>query len=122
MATLTLSSIMSASSPEVVREQRRKAELPSGTFKATLTGIKVESFRGREGDYIEYDRVHFKVGKVEHSVSIGRIYVKPEAGNKPVRGARERIAVALRAGHSIDVTMTSFEDDRTGKRGYDISM
>lgn len=114
MATLTLSSILSASNPEVVREQRRQSELPSGTFEATLTGIKDESFRGREGHMIAYQRVVFKVGNKSYDVSLGRLWFK-------FKGGRERVASILSKGDSIKVTMTSFKDDRTGKLGYDIA-
>jgi len=114
MATLTLSSIMSASSPEVVREQRRQAELPSGTFEATLVGIKDDSFRGREGHTIAYQRVAFKVNNKTFDVSLSRLWFK-------FKGGRERVAGILSKGDSIKVTMTSFKEERTGRLGYDIA-
>lgn len=115
MATLTLSSILSASNAEVVREQRRQSELPSGTFKATLTGIKEgEPFRGRQGYLVKYQRVMFRVGNKSYDVSLGRLWFE-------FKGGRERVTSILSKGDSIEVTMTSFKDERTGKLGYDIA-
>jgi len=113
MATKSLASILSASNAEVVREQRRQTELPSGTFKATLCGVKEESFRGREGHHVPYQRVTFRVGTATYSVSLGRLWFK-------VKGGREQIAAVLSAGHEVTVKMTSFKDDRTGRLGYDV--
>ena len=90
-----------------------KKELPQGNFSAVITGIKEDSFRGREGYMVKYNRAYFTVGKAKYDCSLTRLCF-------PSRAVRDAVIDAVLKGESVEVTLTSTVDAKTNKLGYDV--
>lgn len=124
MATLNLASMIAASKTEEGPKRKSTKDLPTGTFQAKLTGIEDSKFHGDDGEVVYYKIVTFVTKGKSHKVSLSRFwFVDKEIG----RTGRTLVASLLSKGNSIEVTMTSFEDEpaegRTnGRRGYEIKI
>ena len=111
MATISIKSL-SLNTSKTTKVEAKK-ELPQGTFSAVIVGIKEDSFRGREGYMVKYNRAYFTVGKAKYDCSLTRLCF-------PSRAVRDAVIDAVAKGESVEVNLTSTVDAKTSKLGYDV--